>query len=70
MVLLNTISLQLFVCLTSRTNHFGQFENSKNRKFETDEHFLNQPQRAANRLMRMKVIGFYMSKRQFTNAID
>ena len=59
-----------FVTSTSTIHHFGHFEISKNRKFKTDENFLNQSQRAANHLMRMKIIGFDMSKSQFTYAID
>ena len=59
-----------FVCSTSRTHQFGHFEVSKNKKFKTDEHFLNRCQQAANHLMRMNIIDFDMSKRQFTYAID
>ena len=60
-----------FVCSTSRTHQLqGHLEISKNRKFETEEHFLNRSQRAANHLMRMKILDFDMSKRHFTNAID
>ena len=59
-----------FVTLSSRNHNFGHFEISKNRKFKTDENFLNRSQRAANHLMRMKIIDFDMSKRLFTYAID
>ena len=47
-----------FVCSTSRAHHFGHYEISKNKKFRMDEHFLNRSQRAANHLMRMKIINF------------
>ena len=59
-----------FICSTSRTHQFGHFEISKNKKYKTYEHFFNRSQRAANHLMRMKIIDFDMSKRQFTYAID
>ena len=59
-----------FVCSTSSTHQSRHFGISKNKKFKTDEHFLDRCQRAANHLMRMKIIDFDISKRQFTYAID
>ena len=60
----------IFVTSTSRIHHFSHFEISKNRKFKTEENFWNRSQRAANHLMRMKIIDFDMPKCQFTYAID
>ena len=59
-----------FCLLDIKNSSVWTFWNFKNRKFKTDEHFLNFSQRATNQLMRMKIIDFDMSKRQFTYEID